>query len=890
MVRLSLVASLFAAVASAVNMDKVTSKKTIARLPGAYIFEFEDDNDRTDFYSKAAADGKTRMDFDYKLFKGASIQFNDLEHAEELAAKMLDLPVVKGMWPVKVYSIPKPRVDWQGTPGQEYASMKKRSAYDQVKDAFSPHVMTQVDKLREEGYTGKGIKLAVIDSGIDYKHPALGGCFGPGCLVSWGTDLVGDDYTGYNEVNPDDDPMDCQGHGTHVAGIIAAQDNDMDFTGAAPGVSLGSYRVFGCDGEAGNDVLIAAFNRAYEDGADIITASIGGPSGWSEEAWAVAVSRIVEQGVPCTLAAGNEGDVGMFYASTAASGKGVTAVASFDNTKAVSLLNVSHYTVNGSREQEFGSLPGVPDAWGGVKLPLWAPSYDTNSTDGGCDAYPDSTPDLSGYIVLVRRGTCTFAEKATNAAAAGAKYIMIYNNEAGSIPIDVSTVEGIKAAGMVGPGMGEKWIKLLKQSSKVVLEMSDGSDGKVILEEVPNDLTGGAVSVFTSWGPTWEMDNKPQFGAPGGGILSTYPRELGSYAVLSGTSMATPLIAGIFALISEVRGTLEPELIENLLSGSSNPQLFNNGETYYQFLAPVAQQGTGLVQAHDAAYAKILLTPSGLSFNDTDNFVESRNFTLRNTGREDVELEISHVPAVTVYTLVENTIYPDSFPNEFASTQATVKFSENKVTIGAGESVTIEALPTPPKGLQANRLPVWSGYIAINSTDGTSLSIPYQGLTGSLHDSTVLGPEDTWISKSTDENLLPVPENTTFTLPKPGTITDPAEVNTTTSIPFPALVWFLALGSSKLRADVVPIKSNSTSQPVYDVPRNGSLGQVVGFPLLWSPMSSNSVAWSGELADGSYAPAGLYRIVYRALRIFGDEKKDSDWDKSESPAFGIKYA
>ena len=110
------------------------------------------------------------------------------------------------------------------------------------------------------------------------------------------------DYSGSNMPVPDPDPYDdCEGHGTHVSGIIAAQANPFGFTGAAPDVTLGAYRVFGCGGSAGNDVLIAAYNQAYEDGADIITASIGGPSGWSEEPWAVAVQRIVEAGVPCTV-------------------------------------------------------------------------------------------------------------------------------------------------------------------------------------------------------------------------------------------------------------------------------------------------------------------------------------------------------------------------------------------------------------------------------------------------------------------------------------------------------------------------------------------------------------------------------------------------------------
>lgn len=116
---------------------------------------------------------------------------------------------------------------------------------------------------------------------MDYKHPALGGCFGKGCLVSFGYDLVGDEYNGGNMPNPDADPMDCGSHGTHVSGIIAAQPNEFGFTGVAPGVEIGAYKVFGCSGGVGTDVLIAALNRAVEDGADIITASIGAAGGFS---------------------------------------------------------------------------------------------------------------------------------------------------------------------------------------------------------------------------------------------------------------------------------------------------------------------------------------------------------------------------------------------------------------------------------------------------------------------------------------------------------------------------------------------------------------------------------------------------------------------------------
>lgn len=101
-----------------------------------------------------------------------------------------------------------------------------------------------------------------MDTGVDYTHPALGGCFGnkKNCVVKYGYDLVGDDWDGYANPQPDDDPFDqCVGHGTHVTGIIAAQPNELNFTGVAPGATLGMYRVFSCvSWGTADDTLIAA--------------------------------------------------------------------------------------------------------------------------------------------------------------------------------------------------------------------------------------------------------------------------------------------------------------------------------------------------------------------------------------------------------------------------------------------------------------------------------------------------------------------------------------------------------------------------------------------------------------------------------------------------------
>ncbi|KAG6078770.1 hypothetical protein E4U33_000587 [Claviceps sp. LM78 group G4] len=280
--------------------------------------------------------------------------------------------------------------------------------------------MTQVDKLRAKGmmhhWPGirreSGLPLLTV---IDYLHPALGGCYGKDCLVSFGHDSVGDAYNGTNTSAPGEDPMDCRGHRSHVAGIIAAQNNTYGFTGTAPGVSLGAYRVFGCSGSGGNDVLIAAFNKAYQDGANIITAS----------------------GVPCVVSAGNDGDQGVFYASSPADGQHVSAIASFDNLQIPSVLHLSKYQVDDGPEQSFGYVPS--------KLSnLW--------------------DDLSKSIVLIRRGTCSFSDKARNAIAKGA------NSE----PPDA-----ISAASMVDAETGETFIKALEGGKRLTFKMVGPKNAEV---------------------------------------------------------------------------------------------------------------------------------------------------------------------------------------------------------------------------------------------------------------------------------------------------------------------------------------------------------------------------------------------------------------------------
>ena len=884
---LSLATALLSPVVHALNVPEAP------KVPGAYIVEFADNGvssiantwllpetnpaqASSRLYSKLDSAGKKykhRMDLNYALFKGASFKLEDLSTEDELAKQIADMPEIKQIWPVREYPIPNDEVVWTGnskTAAPEASnSINKRQ--ESGNDTFSPHVMTQVDLLRADGVRGAGIKVAVIDTGIDYDHPALGGCFGEGCLVSYGTDLVGDDYTGGATPGvPDDDPDDCAGHGTHVAGIVAAQVNDYGFTGAAPDVTLGAYRVFGCTGSAGNDVLIAAFNQAYEDGSDIITASIGGASGWTEDPWAVAVSRIVDAGTPCTLSAGNSGDQGQFYASSAAEGKGVASIASVDNTQAPAILLNASYNVANLTTASFGWTAGSPSAWGNVSLPLWSVNYNTSDPANACSPLPDDTPDLSGKLVLIRRGSCTFVQKVQNVVDKGAKYVMFYNNAAGATAV-TADVEGLLAVGMTTAQTGAQWIALLSNGTDVTVNIVDPDSASQYPSSTTNTATGGFLSTYTSWGPTYELDFYPQFSAPGGLILSTYPLELGGYAVLSGTSMACPLAAAVYALVSEVRGTLDPATLEAVIASTANPNLFHNGVAASPFLAPTTQQGAGLIQAYDAAHATAILSVGSISFNDTENFLESAEFTIRNTGDDDVTFSLSHVPAGTAYTLESESIYPAVFPNEFTSQVASIEFDEKEVTVPGNDEATVSLTLTPPTGLTTARLPVYNGYIALNGSDGSSLSLPYLGVAGNMREATVLDARSSYLTSDVDTNYEPVAANTTFTIPR-GNSTANGDVV------YPAVAISLALGSPLIQVEVRAAGSNST------------LGNIFGFPSSYNPRGATVSRWNGLLESGRIAPAGSYQLVTRALHIYGDADNSDDYDVATSVPFNLRYA
>ena len=268
------------------------------------------------------------------LFNGFSISIDPSQ-----LAKLSRIPGVKNIYPVE--TIPMPATI-QADP-----------------ELWTSLSMIGADVVQSElGYTGAGIKVAVMDTGIDYDHQALGGDgvvrlnsdHFPTARVAYGTDLVGDAFNAdpasptYNPIpSPDPYPDDCYGHGTHVAGIIGANDPVTGLKGVAPEVTFGSYRVFGCVGSTTADIMIYAMQLALADGMQVLNMSIGSAYQWPQYPTAMAANRLVNKGMVVVASIGNNGANGLWSAGSPGLGDKVIGVASYDNTN----VFLPYLTVNG---------------------------------------------------------------------------------------------------------------------------------------------------------------------------------------------------------------------------------------------------------------------------------------------------------------------------------------------------------------------------------------------------------------------------------------------------------------------------------------------------------------------------------------------------------------
>jgi subtilisin family serine protease len=594
------------------------------------------------------------------------------------------------------------------------------------------------------GFTGAGVKVAVMDTGLDYDHADLGGDgvtrsnsnqF-PNSRVIAGYDLVGDSYNAsssspaYQPVpHPDAFPDDCNGHGTHVAGIVGASgpNNTTNARGVAPGVQFGAYRVFGCAGSTTDDVMIAAMERILDDGMKVLNMSIGDAfNNWPGTPTAVASDNLVSQGVVVVASIGNSGANGVWSAGAPGVGNKVIGVASYDNT--VVPLRTFHVTP-ADITAGYTNAAAAPPAPTSGSLPLTKANAvgtvppGVLPLDDGCTAVAPGTYD--GKAVLIRRGTCGFYEKSRRAQLAGASAVVLYNNVAGRVNPTVAVVGGV---------LDEQPVTIpvvaISDTEGVAIHNAIVSGDQTLnwtadTAVFPN-ATAGLISAFSSYGLDAELGLKPDIGAPGGFIRSTYPLEQGGYAIISGTSMSSPHVAGAAALLLQAEGWTSPtpaqaEAVRGLLQNTAVPAPNSAGSP---LIAPVHRQGAGMLKIDKAIQAPVSVSPGKISLGEAGSPLVQA-MTLSNTGDSDVTYDLANVNAV-------NSFGSTFSPSLTTGGSATVTFSSPTVTVAAGGTATVSATISRLVGA-ATKL-VYGGYIRFTPHSGEGgdqvLRVPYAGFGG----------------------------------------------------------------------------------------------------------------------------------------------------------------
>ena len=768
---------------------------------------------------------------------------------------------------------------------------------------FTAIQMTGADIAQSElGFTGRGIKVAVMDTGIDVDHPDLGGTgvnihkF-PSKRVPYGYDFVGDAYNAddtsptYNPVpSPDPNPDDCAGHGTHVAGIIGANGKGANgLKGVAPDVTFGAYRVFGCEGSTTSDIMLAAMERAYDDGMQILNMSIGSSYQWPQYPTAVAASRLVKKGMIVVASIGNSGATGLYSAGAPGVGDDVIGVASVDNTN----VYLPYLTSNG-RNVGYITMTFSPE-------PPTSGGDEIVDVGLACAALPAGS--ATGKVALAVRGTCSFAVKAVNAIAAGADAVLISNNAPG-------VFSGTLGAPLADPrpvvGISQDDGNFLRaQATPLSMTWTDQQASFA-------SPTGGLISSFSSYGLTPDLVLKPDISAPGGNIYSTYPLELGAFATLSGTSMASPHVAGAAALLLQSKRRVRASNVRTILQNSADPTPWsgNPGLGYLDF---VHRQGAGMVHIDRAILADTTIEPGKISTGESQAGPYRQWLTISNNGRSAVTYDLSFENALSTGGVITPT---------FWDSDAEVAFSQSSVTVPAGRRATLKATITPATYPDKGQ---YGGYIVFTPQGGGQVyRVPFAGFVGDYQSITMLEPTANgfpWLAISSGGSFY-------------GPVTGPEDwVYTMVGEDVP---WFLVHFEHQSREFVATIYDAATGLPVHRafnvafdeeyLPRNSTSTGFYAFAWDGTRIKSNGHdddcsetggrghgnADSGDGRGGDSrgrgkdddhrgrdkdkcngqdmtrpVPDGQYIIELNALKANGDARKASDWETWRSPVIAI---
>ena len=471
-----------------------------------------------------------------------------------------------------------------------FQPLKPESEIHTYLEKSIPFVGTEIPRL--DGIDGAGIKVAIIDTGVDFNHPDLFG---------WGPEgkVVG----GYNFIHEDQPPMDTNGHGTQVAGVIAA---DGEITGIAPKAKILAYKVSE-DGEGvSSELIIRAINKAVEDGADIINISLG--VNRTNDKIEQAVNYALQKEIFVVTAAGNDGPDAKTIGSPGRNFGSVTVGATYNNltSSLVATLEVN--------EKPYTIIPMV----GSTKLdnPITG-----KIVFGGYGRIADlEGVDVENSILIVERGSDVegellyFSIKEKNAVDAGAKALIVYNNVPGIFL-------GELIHEFIEPGY----------EPQIPVVSIDREEGFEIIEVIKSEnhaemhlfYNPDFVTHFSSRGPVSPFYIKPEIVAPGAYINTT--QNSGGYNFTSGTSYAAPHVSGAAALLLQKNSEYHHHEIKSLLLTTVESVSDAYGQEF-----SIHETGAGRLDIGNAYAAKLIITPPNfVSTVSLDNLTAEKQFELK---------------------------------------------------------------------------------------------------------------------------------------------------------------------------------------------------------------------------------------------------------------------
>jgi minor extracellular serine protease Vpr len=442
-----------------------------------------------------------------------------------------------------------------------------------------PYVGSEIPRM--DGIDGTGIKIAVIDTGVDFNHPDLFG---------WGID--GKVIGGYNFIQENQLPMDTNGHGTKVAGIIAADGNVF---GVAPKAKILAYKVSE-DGEGVSSELIkGAIEKAIEDEADIINISLG--VNRTNSKIDNAVNYALDNGVFVVTAAGNDGPKLETIGSPGRNFQSVTVGATYNNmtSSLIATLEID--------EKQYTVIPMV----GSSKT---SEPVTGKIIFGGYGKINDlENIDVKDAIVIVERGSniedelLFFSIKEKNVANAGAKALIVYNNQPGIFLGEL--IHEFSEPGYI---------------PKIPVVSLDREEGLEIIQLIKKDNQGimhlfynpDFIAHFSSRGPVSPFYIKPDIVAPGAYINST--QNNGIYNFTSGTSFAAPHVSGAAALLLQKNPELKNQEIKSLLVTTVQPVSDAYGKEF-----SLHESGSGRLDIANAYNAKLIINPTNFVINFSED-------------------------------------------------------------------------------------------------------------------------------------------------------------------------------------------------------------------------------------------------------------------------------